>query len=306
MNILLAALGLLVVGLPAVAADDGVVNRVVPPAAPAPVTTPSIIKDPFDNSRPWIAIIIDDMGNQPSDRVAILLPGPVACSFLPHTPHAVELAQLAARAGKEVLLHQPMQSRGGNKLGPGALLRDMDRATFRSTLSSNLAALPHVSGINNHMGSLLTSLDQPMAWLMTELHRYPSMFFIDSRTTAQTIAQKTATRYQIPNSSRDIFLDNQNDETQILAQFRRLIKLAKSRGSAIAIGHPYPLTMAMLKTQLPRLEQQGVSLRPVSDVIRLRQPALRTAWRATSPRSATPTAPGPIKLHPTQSSGEKL
>lgn len=272
----------------AIAADDGVIQRqlLLPPVV-APVT------DRYSDPNPWVAIIIDDMGNQPDDRLVIDLPGPVACSFLPHTPHAVELAHLAARAGKEVLLHQPMQSRGGNKLGPGALLLEMDRPTFRDVLSNNLAALPHVSGINNHMGSLLTSRDRPMDWLMTELQRYPSMFFIDSRTSAQSVAYTTASDHHIPSSSRDIFLDNDPDEEMILARFKEMIALAKTQGSAIAIGHPYAETLEFLARHLTDLKKEGIDLRPVSEVIRLRKPVLRTAWQQSNqlPTGAVNTIP---------------
>lgn len=264
----------------AVEADGGIVQRRAPVVAPAPATAE--IVDRYTDARPWVAIIIDDLGNRPEDRLAALLPGPVACSFLPHTPHAVELAQLAARNGKEVLLHQPMQASGQNRQGPGALRLTMDRASFRDTINNNLASLPHVSGVNNHMGSLLTSHSQAMGWLMEELRRYPSMFFIDSRTTSSTVASRVASKFQIPSSSRDIFLDNRTDPESLLAQFNHLIKVARAQGSAIAIGHPYPETMAFLRTHLADLERQGISLQPVSEVIRLRKPALRTAWHQVS------------------------
>ncbi|RLA18122.1 MAG: divergent polysaccharide deacetylase family protein [Gammaproteobacteria bacterium] len=280
----LALLGLLLLCRGVAAADSGMIERRKLLPTTAIESSPSA--GPTTDRQPWIAIIIDDMGNQNADRQAVLLPGPVACSFLPHTPHAVELAQLAARRGKEVLLHQPMQSTGGNDLGPGALILEMDHPTFRATLSSNLAALPHVSGVNNHMGSLLTSHYQPMSWLMEELHRYPAIFFVDSRTTAFTVAYNAATDHQIPSTWRDIFLDNEADEEQISTQFKRLIQLAKRNGSAIAIGHPYPETLAFLQTHLPDLEQLGISLRPVSDVISLRKSVLRTAWYQASPLSA--------------------
>jgi len=235
------------------------------------------------------------MGNQESDRLAVLLHGPVACSFLPHTPHAVKLARLAAHAGKEVLLHQPMQSSHGNELGPGALLVEMDRPTFRNVLNNNLSALPHVSGINNHMGSLLTSRELPMGWLMEELRRYPSMFFVDSRTTPLTVAYNTATDHQIPSTWRDIFLDNEADVEHIRTQFKKLIQLAKLNGSAIAIGHPRPQTLAFLAAHLSDLEQEGISLRPVSDIIHLRKSVLRTAWQQAAPLSTIGRAQSKIQ-----------
>lgn len=226
---------------------------------------------------PWVAIIIDDLGNLHTDRRAIMLPGPVACSFLPHTPHSVELAQLARRMDKEVLLHQPMQASNGKKLGPGGLLEEMSEAQFRDTLSRNLSVLPHVTGVNNHMGSLLTSRPLQMEWLMGELSRFQSLFFIDSRTTVETVAQQMANRHQIPSTSRDVFLDNVVAEHQIEAQFELMVNHARKFGSAIAIGHPYGETLAVLERLLPRLTDKGVALKPVGEIINRRHLEMQTA-----------------------------
>ena len=282
----LLASALLLVATASWATDHGSVNRTIEPPLPNLVTNPVTVQLPENspletpNARlPWIAIIIDDLGYQQDDRQAVLLPGPVACSFLPHTPYAVELANMAAQLDKEVMLHQPMESTTGNNLGSGALTLAMDETSFRNTLNSNLASLPHVSGVNNHMGSLLTSHNQPMNWLMTELRRHESLFFIDSRTTRQTVALNIATDYQLPSSLRDVFLDNQPEPSQVLAQFELLIKKARQQGSAIAIGHPYPTTLAMLETQLPSLEARGITLKPVEAIIKRRQQQkLQTAW----------------------------
>ena len=289
MNQFARALVLLLFSGGAYAADQGVIDRTHLHSTAAPAIDPPAQTSKDRHAQPpWVAIVIDDMGNNETDREAVLLPGPIAYAFLPHTPHAVELALLAARKGKEVLLHQPMQSSADKNLGPGALLLDMDRQTFRDTLSKNLASLPYVSGINNHMGSLLTRHQQPMRWLMTELQRYPSLFFLDSRTTAETVAYRNAENLHVPSSSRDVFLDNQLDNDALLTQFQRLIALARKRGSAIAIGHPYPETMTFLRKHLPDLGRAGIELRPVSDIIELRKPALRTAWQRSVPAARDP------------------
>ena len=286
---LLTGLVLLSMATTGSAADHGSVSRTeafeplnssasaVKPLTPVELPTVDFA-EPAEPQLPWIGIIIDDLGYQQRDRLAVLLPGPVACSFLPHTPYAVELAQLAARQNKEVMLHQPMESTSGKKLGPGALTLAMDEAAFRTTLNSNLASLPHVSGVNNHMGSLLTSHYQPMSWLMAELSRHDSLFFIDSRTTRQTVALNTAIDHQLPSSLRDVFLDNQPEAEQVRAQFQLLIEKARQQGTAIAIGHPYPATIAMLEAELPGLAAKGISLRPVEQIIDRRNQQLQTAW----------------------------
>ena len=129
---------------------------------------------------PAIALIIDDMGNHASHgEHALSLDGRVTYAFLPHTPHARRLAERAHREGKEVMLHLPMDSHDGNQLGPGALTLHMTERAFKRTLNANIEAIPHVAGLNNHMGSLLTRHPGAMAWLMQVLDQRPGMFFID-------------------------------------------------------------------------------------------------------------------------------
>ncbi|MBL4623310.1 MAG: divergent polysaccharide deacetylase family protein [Immundisolibacteraceae bacterium] len=285
---LLTGLLLLSMAVTGSTADHGSVSRTLaveplhqianPVAAEVSLQIPATDVADVDGQQPWIGIIIDDLGYQQSDRRVVLLPGPIACAFLPHTPYAVELAELAIQQHKEVMLHQPMESTTGKKLGPGALTLAMDETSFRHTLNHNLASLPNVSGVNNHMGSLLTSHYQPMSWLMSELRRHNSLFFIDSRTTEQTVALHTATDNQLPSSLRDVFLDNQPEAALVRAQFELLVKKARSQGTAIAIGHPYAETIAMLEAELPKLGARGISLRPVKEIIKRRQQQLVTAW----------------------------
>ena len=203
---------------------------------------------------PLISIIIDDMGNQLVDgQRALALPGPVTYAFLPHTPYARRLANQAHALNREVMLHLPMAAHRGNRLGPGALTLHMREG--------------NVAGLNNHMGSLLTRHPGGMNWLMQGVHEYGGLYFIDSRTSAVTVAEKTALKSGLPAASRDIFLDHERDPAAIRAQFQRLIAIAHRRGKAIGIGHPYPETMGVLMQELARLEEYGVELVPVSQWI---------------------------------------
>lgn len=233
--------------------------------------------------RPVIAIIIDDLGNSSRDEVAITLPGAVACSFLPHTPHAVRLAKLAHQNNKEVMLHAPMQAMQGNqKLGPGRLMLDMTESEFVKTLQADLASVPHVQGINNHMGSLLTQHPGHMLWLMQEMNRHGDLFFVDSRTTAHSVAKMVANENQVPSLTRDIFLDAEEGEDFVHKQFDRLLNIARRHGSALAIGHPYPATMKVLKQRLLELESEQVNLVPVATLLKFRQE--KTRWQVSLSR----------------------
>ncbi|KAB7622720.1 divergent polysaccharide deacetylase family protein [Alkalilimnicola sp. S0819] len=226
-------------------------------------------------ARPVISLIIDDVGDRPVEGArSVALPGPVACAFLPHTPHAARLARQAHRLGKEVMLHQPMQATRGNRLGPGGVTMDMERSEFLRVLRGNLAALPHVSGVNNHMGSLLTRHPGYMAWLMEELRYRGGLFFVDSRTSQQSVALRLAREMELPSLERDVFLDHYRDRARIRAAFEQLVARARRYGSAVGIGHPYPATLDVLEEVLPELEARyGVRLISVREMIERRRGA---------------------------------
>ncbi len=222
---------------------------------------------------PLIGIIIDDLGYTPKlGARAVNLPGPVACAILPHTPHAQDLADLANEHGKEVLLHLPMQAANQEKpLGPGAIRLDTARSEFSQTLASNLSSVPHVVGVNNHMGSLVTRHPGHMMWLMEDLKSSGDMFFVDSYTHAASVALKLADEVGIPATKRDVFLDRDPSPAAVAEQFDRLKSLADKNGFAVAIGHPIEVTLSLLERELPRLYNDGYRLVKISVLIEQRQ-----------------------------------
>ena len=228
-----------------------------------------------------IAIIIDDLGNNRMLGLqAVALPGALTSSILPQLPYSERLAHAAHAAGKEVMLHLPMQSSDGRPLGPGALRLGMTREDFGYTVRAALATVPYAAGVNNHMGSLLTRHPAAMHWLMEDLSCYNRLYFVDSRTDVRTVARRSAREAGLAHAQRDVFLDNEPDTEYVRGQFRRLLSLAKQRGSAIGIGHPYPETLAALAEELPTLAAQGVELVPASQLVELnRSPKL---WHASS------------------------
>ncbi len=212
-------------------------------------------------------LIIDDMGNGLElGQRALRLPGKVNYAFLPHTPNGPQLARLAHRRGQEVLLHLPMSNLSEQAAGPGKLSPAMDRGQFNAALERNLASIPYVRGVNNHMGSLLTQLHQPMRWLMEGLKRH-HLYFIDSRTSPLTVAERTARRQQLPTLRRDVFLDNRLEAPAIRRQIERWLELAQDRGLAVAIAHPHPQTLAALEASLPTLDERGIRLALISEIL---------------------------------------
>lgn len=216
--------------------------------------------------RARIAVIIDDVGNSRQDSSVLTINSPVTLAILPHTPQAAKLAAAASKTNKEVIAHLPMQAHSGNSLGPGGLTLAMSQTEFQATVAKALASLPTAVGVNNHMGSLLTEQQQPMEWLMQELS-IRQLYFVDSRTSLATIAEQTAQAAGVRTSRRHVFLDNSATEENLNNQFDQLIKYALKHGEAIAIGHPHPATVAMLKQRLPELVPLGIDVVPVSKLL---------------------------------------
>lgn len=229
-----------------------------------------------DPSLPAISIIIDDIGyRHVDDANALALPGPIAYAIMPHSPHAKKMSQLAAGAGKDIILHMPMEALERDKnryLGPGALRQDMDETRFIATLVHNLRSVPNIIGVNNHMGSLLSADHVRMGWLMSYL-RTRRMFYVDSVTTSESVAAQTAGSLDVPYLRRDVFLDNTLDRVAINARFDELIGVARRKGIAIAIGHPHPETVAVLSARLADLEREGIRLISLKEMVSRRHPA---------------------------------
>ncbi len=215
-----------------------------------------------------LAIIIDDIGyNLALGRRAADLQGDFTLAVLPFTPHGRELAERAHRLGKEIMLHAPMSNEQQLPLGPGGLYSGMTQQVLLDTLAGNLADIPHVQGVNNHTGSQLTREAEPMAWLMAELKRR-QLYFIDSRTTAKTLAQASAQAIGLASARRDVFLDHSQAPEHIARQLQQALRLAKRNGSAIAIGHPYPETLRQLEALQPLLLREQVQLVAASVLVR--------------------------------------
>jgi len=224
---------------------------------------------------PVVSIIIDDLGDRAADVAVLELPSAVALSVLPHTPYGAMLAREAAARGHEVLLHLPMEPVGGQPPGPGVLTSDLDREAFISRLDADLASVPAARGVNNHMGSRLTRQPKQMRWVMTALQAQGDLFYVDSRTTDETVAFQVAGDFGLRRAERDRFLDNVVERDAIRVEFLGLVEEARATGSALAIGHPHPATLAVLVEMLPLLEALGVELVAVNELISRRDDAGR-------------------------------
>ena len=208
-----------------------------------------------------IAVIIDDLGhNRRAAAPFIKMPYPVALSFLPGRPYSEELAAEALLEGKTLLLHLPMEPMDypEQNPGPGAVLLSQSRGEIQLVLEEDLASLPGVVGVNNHMGSRATADDRVMDAVLSLIHR-KGLFFIDSRTTTETVGLARAREMGIPSIERDVFLDNEVETSAIDRKIEELLDLALERGWALGIGHAYPPTAEALSRLAEKARQRGVA-----------------------------------------------
>lgn len=215
-----------------------------------------------------VAIVIDDVGyDDKVFRKFIELGVPVTFSILPGERYSKYIAREARQLKYEVMLHLPMEPHGSwSNPGNHAILSRMSREEMLRQLSQDLDAVPYVSGVNNHMGSLLTEDSNAMRVILEEIHKR-GLFFLDSRTSPRTVAYSVAKSIGIRSESRDVFLDNKADIGYIKGQIDTAIRIAKKHGEATAIGHAKLMTVAALREKLPDFEREGIELVAVSRVL---------------------------------------
>lgn len=238
-----------------------------------------------------ISIIIDDLGySHYQGKSAVRLPQTVTLAIIPNTPAAQAVAELAANKGHEIMLHLPMQAISETTPVESSTFHiNMLESEFKSRLVRDFRAFPTATGVNNHMGSLLTRHPGHMRWLMESLAEQGDMYFVDSRTTDKTVAATIAEEMAIPHTSRNVFLDNKpGDEAHVESQIRQLTRHARKEGFALAIGHPHQATLRVLQRKLPELKAAGFQIVPVSQYIKLQEKNI--SWRVSSSRS-----PGAVK-----------
>jgi len=218
--------------------------------------------------RPRLAIVIDDLGNDRGQADSLFrLAYPLTISVLPHEANSGEIAEEAHRRGFQVMLHLPMASNAGDLEEAVELHPGMASAEVEKTFAAMLDTVPYAAGVNNHEGSLGTADQKLMDELMPLLHQR-KLFFIDSRTTAATVAETAAHAAGVAAARRNVFLDDEPSVPAIRKQFALAIRDAREKGSALAIGHPHPETLVVLNEMLPEAEYQGVRLVFASDLAR--------------------------------------
>ncbi|MDY0189417.1 MAG: divergent polysaccharide deacetylase family protein [Desulfuromonas sp.] len=238
-----------------------------PPQTPPSAEVPSAITDA--DTTPRIAIIIDDLGlNYKNSSAAIELPLAITCAIIPGEQHSTQIMELAHKHQHEIIVHLPMEPVNYPQNNPGqlALFTSQTAAEIVSTTQQLLRLIPYASGVNNHMGSAFTQEADKMDIVLEQI-KARQLFFIDSLTIGSSVAYHEAQRLGVPTAQRDVFLDNERDVDKILLQLQHLISIATTDHSAIAIGHPYPETIAALTEFSAQLASLNIKVVPVSQLV---------------------------------------
>ncbi len=242
--------------------------EIYPPIEPPAPPVRDSVRPPRPGKLPRIAIIIDDIGYdlQIAEKF-IGLNAAITLSILPLSPHKLKIARMAREKGLDLMLHLPMEPLEYPTVnpGPGALMTAMTPDTLIRQLNDDLDAVPYIKGVNNHMGSRMTASSDQMNQILSSIKKR-ELFFIDSRTTADSRARSSARLFQVPYAERDVFLDNVQEPEAIRKQFRLLLQKAVAHGQALAIGHPHALTLQILQEEMPEI-QKKVTIVPASSMV---------------------------------------
>lgn len=218
---------------------------------------------------PRISIVIDDMGADIEKlRELMRLDSPITVAVMPHLKYSAKVATEAHARGWEVIMHLPMEPKdmGENDPGIGALLVVMTPEEVRTQMANDFKTVPYALGVNNHMGSKFTEDAGLMTVVMQEVKR-KNMFFLDSRTSPDSVAGKLARNMKVDSADRNVFLDNTREKGYIKGQIRELVAIARKKGKAIGIGHPYPETIEALMETVDDLDKEGVTVVRLSELI---------------------------------------
>jgi polysaccharide deacetylase 2 family uncharacterized protein YibQ len=228
-------------------------------ATPTEATAPAkkkIVKTPR------LAFVIDDVGYSDGMAEQLRVLGiPLTAAIIPSAPFARSEAGKIHALGLEEIIHLPMQPRDPANHHPRGefVLLDSSDSEIAALIANARAVVPHARGLNNHMGSLVTSDPRVMRRVL-DVVKEAGLFFVDSKTAPETVAYRLAREMKIKTAIRDVFLDDVADYDHSLNQIKTLLELARQNGQALAIGHPFASTLAALRDAVPWLKQQRVEI----------------------------------------------
>lgn len=244
-----------------------------PPAVPAGSSArPARINEPgrIFSSAPKVAIVLDDWGyNTKALRSALAIREPLTIAILPHLPYSTRVAEEAHAAGHQIMLHMPMEPLKPTSLEKGTIMSDMRADEVKALLDSAIVSVPHLRGVNNHMGSKVTQDARILNIVMKDV-KSRHLFFLNSMVTGSPVGREVAGEVRVPYAERDVFLDNVRTEDAVLKQLETLKQTAIRQGTAVGIGHDEPVTLNAIAGVLPQWRAEGIEVLALSDLIRYR------------------------------------
>ena len=238
------------------------------PAAKETIKESSAVTAPI-RVKGKIGLIIDDFGYR-NDEISdgfLHLDVNLTCAVIPGHAYSSTFGEKAVSRGHEVIVHMPMENVGENRGEEEFVLRvDMKPDAVKNRVYDALDQIPEAIGMNNHQGSRATA-DPSVMNSVAAVLKERNKFFIDSRTTPETVAESIMNNWKVPSARRNIFLDNDPDEEKITRQLLSLVEIAERDGSAIGIGHVKQNTLNVLRKQIPELKRKGFKFEFVSNML---------------------------------------
>lgn len=223
-------------------------------------------------AKPKVVIIVDDIGMSKSSVDKLLqIQAPITFAVLPNLPHSEYAANEAHKKGREVMLHLPMEPKESSgytavDAGEDALVLGLPKSEIQRRIDKNLSSIPHIQGVNNHMGSKFMESEELLELVMEEI-KAKDLYFIDSMTSGASMGSRAASKYGVRSAERDIFLDDASKgSSYVKSQLRHLIKVSQKKGYAIGICHPYPDTIKALSEMIPEMQEE-VEIASVSTLL---------------------------------------
>jgi len=222
-----------------------------------------------------VAFVIDDWGYSLNNIDTLFqIERPVTLAVLPHLRYSKEISDRVKKQGREydVILHLPLESKSGKSAERDTISRNMKKDRALVILKEDIESVPGMIGVSNHQGSRATEDKEIMKIILGELKKR-DLFFLDSRTTPVSVCGNVSDKIGLRHAERGVFLDlaQKKEEKQYKAyvrkQIRELINIAKSKGSAIAIGHDKKFTLEAIKESIPDIEKENIKIVPLKDLV---------------------------------------
>ncbi|MFA4981162.1 MAG: divergent polysaccharide deacetylase family protein [Candidatus Omnitrophota bacterium] len=214
---------------------------------------------------PKVAIVMDDFGYNVSNLDDLFdIKEPITLSVLPNLRYSSEIARLANLRGQEVILHMPLEPhRKDVREEQDTIKSGMTQEEIFAVVDKEIASVPGIKGVSNHMGSKATEDVKVMSAVFKRLKKH-GLYFFDSLTSENSICRQAAAAAGIRYARRDVFLDNSNDPAYIEKQLMELKRSALRNGRAIAVCHDRKNTISVLAKMMPEMRREGIIFVPLS------------------------------------------